>query len=104
VLPVSHTVVVKETALEQRPDLATGIFRRLTAIRDIVAHRVCGGGALDAAEQVLASRATLIGGDPIPYGVEANRDAIEMIIRFCIEQRVIARVETVDDLFIPVAV
>jgi 4,5-dihydroxyphthalate decarboxylase len=37
--------------------------------------------------------------DPIPFGVEANRKALEMIVGYCAEQKLIPRRLAVDELF-----
>ena len=52
-------------------------------------------GDLDEIDEVYA-------GDPWPYGVSANRAAIEALIRFMAEQGMIAREMAAEDLFVPV--
>jgi 4,5-dihydroxyphthalate decarboxylase len=44
----------------------------------------------------------MFAGDPWPYGVNANRVAIETLIRFMVEQGMIARAMAADDLFAPI--
>ncbi len=44
----------------------------------------------------------LFAGDPWPYGVNANRTAIEALIRIMAEQGMIAREMAAEDLFVPV--
>ena len=43
--------------------------------------------------------ADIVGGDPLPIGIAANRTAIEAITRFTYEQQIIAETPSVDDLF-----
>jgi 4,5-dihydroxyphthalate decarboxylase len=40
-------------------------------------------------------------GDPFPFGAEPNRKALEAMVRFAVEQRVIAAKIEVEDLFAP---
>ena len=44
----------------------------------------------------------IFGGDPWPYGVEANRPTLSALVRYLEEQGVIAKAPRVDDLFVPV--
>ena len=46
---------------------------------------------------------TIFGGDPSPYGIEANRGNMETLIRYMVEQDYIAEPVAVDDLFLPVS-
>ena len=49
-----------------------------------------------------ASIKAVFGGDPWPYGVEANRPTLNALVRYLEEQGVIAKAPRVDDLFVPV--
>ena len=44
----------------------------------------------------------VFGGDPWPYGVEANRPTLEALVRYLAEQSLIKAPMPVDDLFVPV--
>jgi 4,5-dihydroxyphthalate decarboxylase len=38
-------------------------------------------------------------GDPLPYGIESNRQMLEAVIRHSVEQGIIARAVAVEELF-----
>ena len=40
-----------------------------------------------------------ITGDPLPYGIEPNRQALELMIQYCVEQRILAQAVAIEDLF-----
>jgi 4,5-dihydroxyphthalate decarboxylase len=44
----------------------------------------------------------IVGDDPLPIGVENNRKALEMIIQYAYDQKIIRSKPTVDELFAPV--
>ena len=44
----------------------------------------------------------VFGGDPWPYGIEANRPTLSALVRYLEEQGVIGKAPRVDDLFVPV--
>ena len=48
-----------------------------------------------------SGRAELFGGDPWPYGVEANRPTLSALVRYLEEQGVIAKAPRVADLSAP---
>ena len=42
----------------------------------------------------------VFGGDPFPYGIEANRPTLEALVQYMVEQYFIPRPIPVDDLFV----
>ena len=72
VYPINHVVVVKDALLAEHPWLADELMRLFVAAK---------------------------GDAPVPYGVEANRPAIEMLMRYAGEQGLIPRPYRVEELF-----
>lgn len=81
-VPINHMVVVRDSISKSRPDVVREIFRML-ADSKAAAHLPESGTPLD----------------PRRFGVEANRKALEIIIDYCLRQRLIPRRFTVDELF-----
>ena len=98
IYPMNHTVVVKDAVLAARPWLAEDLFGRFKASKDAYLKRLAGGATTEADKAALALQAG-IGGDPYPYGVEANRKGLEAIIRFAIDQQAIATPYRPEELF-----
>jgi 4,5-dihydroxyphthalate decarboxylase len=98
VYPMNHTVVVKDALLAAHPWLAEELFSRFKASKDAYLKRLAGGAATDADKTALALQAG-VGGDPYPYGVEANRKGLEAIVRFAVDQEAIAKPYTPEELF-----
>jgi 4,5-dihydroxyphthalate decarboxylase len=44
----------------------------------------------------------VFGGDPWPYGVEANRPTLQALVRYMAEQSLIKAPIPVEDLFVPI--
>lgn len=78
-VPINHLFVVRRDLARQRPDVVREIFR---VLKESKAQGVPSGGI-----------------DPVPFGVENNRKALETIIRYSYEQQIIPRLFTVDELF-----
>jgi 4,5-dihydroxyphthalate decarboxylase len=57
------------------------------------------GAELPADAQVLAKRRSIVGDDPLPNGLAANRKALEAIIRFAHEQKILPRTVKPEEMF-----
>jgi 4,5-dihydroxyphthalate decarboxylase len=75
VFPINHVVVVKNELLDRHPWLADELIRLFAA-----------------------SNAT--SGEAVPYGIDANRPAIELLMRYAAQQGLIPRPYGVAELFV----
>ena len=100
--PINHTVVVRNDLLDAHPDLAADIFEAFAAAKRIYVEDL-GEGRVEPAsptDQVF-KRVMDITGDPLTYGIDANRQALESIVRYCVEQGILSRPVAIEDLFPP---
>jgi 4,5-dihydroxyphthalate decarboxylase len=79
-VPVNHYFVVAKALAEARPDVVREIYRLLQ-------------------ESKALAPASADGIDFFPYGVEANRRPLELMVQYAVEQEVIPRAFTVEELF-----
>lgn len=79
VVPVNHLVVVTERLATSRPDVVAGVYDLLKRNKDQM------GPA----------------GDPdfVPFGIEANRKPLELIVDYAFQQALIPRRYAVEELF-----
>jgi 4,5-dihydroxyphthalate decarboxylase len=75
VFPINHVVVVKDALLAAHPWLAAELMRLFLASKKLA-------------------------DDAVPYGIEANRPAIELLMRYATEQGLIPRAFSVEELFV----
>jgi 4,5-dihydroxyphthalate decarboxylase len=80
VIPINHLIAVQRPLAEARPDVVREIYRLFTASKQ-------------------AAPPPADGIDFFPFGVEANRKPLETIIQYCVEQKVIPRRFSVDEIF-----
>lgn len=90
VFPIDHLVVVKDSVLKEHPDLARALYDALKASKEEAQRRdphahIGGVGIME--------------GDPLPYGLEANRKALQMHLDMCLDQHVLRRPTTLEELF-----
>jgi 4,5-dihydroxyphthalate decarboxylase len=102
IYPIMHVIALKREVLDRFPWVATNLLeafeeakrRSLARAREITASRFPVPWIAE-----IADRARELFGDPMPYGIEANRTTLAAFLRFAHEQGVChARLEP-EDLF-----
>jgi 4,5-dihydroxyphthalate decarboxylase len=92
VYPINHTVVVKDSLLAANPGLARSLFEAFNAAK----QRWLDGAST---EDLATARHGIIEGDPLPYGVEPNRKALETIVQYAQDQKILPRRFEMNELF-----
>jgi len=90
--PINHLVVVRDELLDANPELAGAVLDAFERAKQAYVER----GEL---EPLHARVRDITGGDPLPYGVEPNRAAIEELIEHAVAQKILARRPAVENLF-----
>ncbi len=100
--PINHLVVIRDELLTDNPGLAADVFEAFAAAKRLYVERLRAGRvAKPTAMDELHRRVMEITGDPLPYGIEPNRRALEELIRHALAQRIIDEPVGVDELFAP---
>ena len=103
IYPIRHTVVIKDEILQRHPWVATTLLqvfeeakqRGLEYMRDPRrSYLAWYGEAMEQDQEVL-------GRDPFPYTVAAQRHTLETMLLYAAEQAVTARRLSVEELFAP---
>ena len=106
IFPIMHLVVIRRDLHEKHPFIATEPVQRLRPAKDIALKKMRYRGTLRYMLPWMTAELddidAVFGGDPWPYGVEANRPTLSALVRYLDEQGVIAKAPRVDDLFVPV--
>lgn len=103
IFPIMHVIAVRREVLDRFPWVATNLLEGFEAAKQ---------RSLARASEITASRfpvpwiaaiaehgRELFGGDPMPYGIEANRTTLAAFLRFGYEQGVCHRLLAPEDLF-----
>jgi 4,5-dihydroxyphthalate decarboxylase len=99
IYPINHTVVINDTLLQSDPSLAPRLFAGFEAAKAQFLKELSSGTELPADAQVLARRRSIVGDDPLPNGLARNRKALEAIIRFAHEQKILPRTVKPEEIF-----
>ena len=79
--PVNHMVVVSTALCQEHPEIVRELYRSLQQ------------------SKAIARQSAPDSPDLTPFGVEPNRQALEVLIRYAHEQRLIPTRYSVDELF-----
>lgn len=99
IYPVHSTLVVKDELLAADPDLARNLFDAFSAARAPYVERLLAGEAKDKKDKELLAQSRIVG-DPLPYGLAANRPTIQALIDYAAQQGLTPRRMTVEELFV----
>ena len=99
IYPVNHTVVVKDSLLQADATLAPRLFAAFKDAKAVFLKQLGSGAQLPADAQALAQRRSVVGDDPLPYGVAHNRKALEAVIQFAHAQKILPRVVSPEEMF-----
>jgi 4,5-dihydroxyphthalate decarboxylase len=106
IFPIMHLIVVRRDIYEQHPFVATSLFNALCDSKAVAATKMRYPGTLRYMLPWLAAEIEkmdeVFGGDPWPYGVEANRPTLEALVQYMAEQGLIAQAAPIDSLFTPI--
>ena len=101
IYPVNHCLVIKNEILEAEPWVAEELFNAFKAAKKSYLARLDKGLDLSPADEAAIGLGRAVDGDPFPFGVKANRKALEAIVQFAFDQQVIPKKPSLEELFAP---
>jgi 4,5-dihydroxyphthalate decarboxylase len=104
--PIMHLVAIRRDVYEVHPFIAASLYRAFCDAKALALQHMRFSGALRYMLPWLMASVDQIddvfGGDPWPYGVEANRPTLEALVTYLADQSIIAAPMPLEDLFLPV--
>ena len=108
IFPIMHTVVIRRDLLAQHPELSSSIYKGFCDAKKAAEEKYKHGLIFNSMEtmfpwfsQLIDDDIAVLGEDWWPYGMKANRKAIDAVLRYHHEQGITDRLFTVEDLFLP---
>ena len=101
--PLMHTVVIKESLLERHPWVATSLLKAFRASKELAWQQMEDPRRISLAwvRELIEEQREIMGRDPWPYDLPANREALETMIRYAHRQGLIRRPMAPEELFFP---
>jgi 4,5-dihydroxyphthalate decarboxylase len=99
--PINHTLVVKDDLLNDHPQLARDIFTVFAMAKNRYVDRLRSGNIEKPTrvDELHRRVMEITGRDPLPYGINLNRNVLGELIEAAAEQKIIPRVFPIEDLF-----
>lgn len=108
IFPIMHAVVVKKELAAEQPGIVRSVYQAFCAAKDAAAQQLLGGMTFNNMAvmipwltELIGDDRDLLGEDWWPYGIAANRAAIDACLRYHHEQGVTRRRWTIEELFVP---
>jgi 4,5-dihydroxyphthalate decarboxylase len=99
--PINHLVVVKDELLAAHPGLAADLFAAYAAAKNQYVTALTSDAISDPgpADRMYQRVAEITSADPMPYGIAPNRAMIDQLIRYAVDQRILDRPVTAEEIF-----
>ena len=100
VYPMHGTIVVKDSILAEHPWVAKAIYDAFEQAKQDYLTRLDSGDATSETDKKYLELRDVVGHDPLPYGIEANRKTIEALESTAFKQGLTPRRMAMDELFV----
>jgi len=108
VFPIMHTVVVPRELAAEQPDVVKAVYQGFLAAKNQMAAHYAFGMTFNNMDvmlpgftRLIEENRDLLGADWWPYGIAANRAAIDAVLRYHHEQGLTDRRLTIEGVFAP---
>jgi 4,5-dihydroxyphthalate decarboxylase len=100
VLPLMHVTVIRQQLAETQPELVAALLAAYAAAKAVATADPQTVWPLPPVGHEVTALRELLGGDPWPYGVAANRAALDAFLSTATSQGLVGRRYEVDELFV----
>lgn len=99
--PINHLIVVRDDVLAENPGVAGSLFEAFAEAkrRYIEELRAADAGSLTGADRLNQEIMRTTGQDPLPYGLEPNRDILEKLLDYASAQKILSHRPSLKDVF-----
>lgn len=102
IFPLHGLIVIKNTVLAEHPWVAPELLRAFQASKELHLQRLAAAGPSTADDrQILEHQEMIGGGDPLPFGLAANRPTLEALIQYAYSQKIIPALVRPEEVFAP---
>ncbi len=104
--PIMHTLVMREELHREQPWVAESLYKACEESKKWAMKQMRFSGAqktmLPWLYEEIAEMDSLMGDNPWPYGLAANRKILEAFMSYLVEQHFLAKAPDIDALFAPI--
>jgi 4,5-dihydroxyphthalate decarboxylase len=99
IYPVHGLIVVKDELLARQPWVAKALFDAFVESKERYRVELKAGASVSDKDDFYRQMAAIVG-DPLPYGVKANRPAIDALITYCHQQGLLKKKYSAGEMFL----
>ncbi len=99
IYPIHGVLVVKTDVLARHPRIARALFNAFLEAKNAYLRRLIGGEAVAPEDQRYRTLSALVG-DPLPYGVAANRPSIEALASYALQQGLVPGLISMNEMLV----
>ena len=105
IFPIMHAVAIRNSTVKANPWLPEAVFNAYSEAKQLMYDQLRKMGwaniSLPWVSQEIEETRKLMGENFWPYGIEANRKALESLFQYSYEQGLSSRKLTIEELFVP---
>lgn len=100
--PINHCIVIRDELLDSEPQLAEAVQSAFTTSKDRYVAQLSKRAeeTTDALDQLHIMVRNELESDPLPYGLEANRQVLEELLRHASAQGILRTRPSLEDVFL----
>ena len=100
--PINHLLVVRDSVLQKHPGIAIKIFNAFSEAKNLYLNHLNNKETQDPTSTESLDRQILaLQKDPLPYGINPNRDVLENLMAHAESQKILKHRIEIDELFAP---
>lgn len=99
IYPVHGLIVVKDEVMKKNPWVGKALYEAFLESKEIYLKQLAAGESVSDKDDHYRAMSKIVG-DPLPYGIEANRPSIQAMMNYCYQQGLLKKKYAVDDMFI----
>lgn len=99
IYPMHSLLVVRDDVLAERPGIANALYEALSEGKRRYMENLNNGAAAEKIDDRYRKQQKVVG-DPLPYGLKANKPTLDALMGYAVQQRLIPQALPVEDLFV----
>jgi 4,5-dihydroxyphthalate decarboxylase len=99
IYPMHSLLVIRDDVLAERPGIAMALYEALSEGKRRYLENLNNGTAVEKIDDRYRKQQDVVG-DPLPYGLKANKPTLDALMGYAVQQRLIPKALPVEDLFV----
>ena len=100
VYPIDHLIVINDAALASDPRIAGELYAAFKAAKEAYLQQLSTSSPRSPEDEAMVRMKSVVGDDPVPYGLSQNRRTLEAAAQFAVEQQITPRKYRLEELFV----